>query len=397
LADSVGPKHPRSDRMKTLATHAGDDIARVAGSAAPAIVQTSTFVFESFEAFQDALADSDSFVYTRGNNPTVVAAEAKIAAMEGAERCRLFGSGMAAISSAIMSCVKAGDHIISLKSVYGPAHRFLADYLPRFGVETTFVEGTEVGDFAEAIRPNTRLIYLESPSSMVMKLQDLAGVAALAKARGIQTAIDNSYCTMLLQKPLDLGIDLSIYTATKFLGGHSDVVAGAVLGNKELIARIAADEHQLLGGIIGPFEAWLITRGMRTLPARMRQHQESATQVAEFLRGHDRVKQVLYPGHPSHPQYVLGMRQMKGGSSLLSFEMDTTDLAAIKRFTNAIQYFGLGVSWGGFESLMMLPVISQSRRLPHEEWVLPGLVRLHMGLEDPDDLVADLEQALAQL
>lgn len=393
-----GHRKPHSQRIDTLATHAGDDPVRFLGAAAPPIVETSTFLFESYEALEEAFAHPDEHcLYTRGNNPTVRVAEEKIAALEGADGCRLFGSGMAAISASILTFLKAGDHVVSIKTVYGPAYNLLAKYLPRFGVETTFVDGTDPAEFEAAIRPNTRLFYLESPSSFVLKLQDLAAVAQIARRHGIYTAIDNSYSTMLLQRPLDLGIDLSIYSATKYLNGHSDVVAGAVVGRSELIKQISANEHHLLGGIIGPFEAWLIARGLRTLPARLRQHQASAAKVVEHLVGHSRVKRVYYPGHPSHAQYELAQRQTKGASSLLSFELDTTDLAAVKRFTNAIRYFGLGVSWGGHESLMMVPLIAQSREVPPEKWESPGLVRIHVGLEDPQDLIDDLDQALQQM
>lgn len=387
-----GKRRPHSARIDTLAAHAGDDPFRFLGAAAPPIMETSTFVFENYEALAAAFADMEHHaIYTRGINPTVRVAEEKIAALEGAEACRLFASGMAAISAAIMNGLKAGDHVISLKTVYGPAQNFLANYLPRFGVETTFIDGTDIAQFEEALRPNTKLFYLESPSSFLMHLQDLQAVAALARSRGIRTVVDNSYSTMLLQRPLDLGIDLTVYSATKYLNGHSDVVAGAVVGSLDLLRQISWQEHQLLGGIIGPFEAWLVARGLRTLPARMRQHQASAVQVVEHLAGHGRVRRVFYPGHPSHPQYALAQRQMEGGSSLLSFELDTDDHGLVKRFTNAVRYFGLGVSWGGYESLIMPAAIGGSKALPQ------SLIRIHVGLEDPLDLIEDLDQALAVL
>ncbi|HYF92737.1 MAG TPA: PLP-dependent aspartate aminotransferase family protein [Symbiobacteriaceae bacterium] len=393
-----GKRRPHSDRIDTIATHAGDDPFRFLGAAAPPIIETSTFVFESYEALEEAFAHPDGHcIYTRGNNPTVRVAEEKIAALEGAEACRLFGSGMAAISSAILAFVNAGDHIVSLRTVYGPAYKFMAEWLPRFGVMTTFIDGTDPAEWAEACRPNTRLFYLESPSTMVFKLQDLPAVTAIARERSIRTIIDNSYCTMLLQRPLELGVDLCVYSATKYLNGHSDVVAGAAVGSRALIGQINKAEFPLLGGIIGPFEAWLIARGLRTLPARMRQHQASTAQVVEYLAGHPRVRRVYYPGHPSHPQYDLACRQMKGASSLLSFELDTAELAAVKRFVNGVRFIGLGVSWGGHESLIFAPLIAQSRELPPERWQSANLVRLHVGLEDPADLIADLEQALSQL
>ncbi len=393
-----GKRRPPSSHPRTIAAHAGDDQALFLGAAAPPIMQTSTFVFDSFEALEAAFQDPAAHcLYTRGTNPTVRVAEEKLAALEGAEACRLFASGMAAISAAILSQVKAGDHIVTIKTVYSPAYNFMARYLPRFGIETTFIDGTDPAEFEAVLRPETRLIYLESPSSMVMKLQDLEAVARLARRHGIRTICDNSWATMLLQRPLDLGIDLVVYSATKYLNGHSDVVAGAVLGSQKLMAEMVRNEYLLLGGIIGPFEAWLLARGLRTLPARMRQHQESAAQVADFLARHPRVRRLHYPWHRSHPQHDLARRQMRGGSSLLSFELDTDDVEAVRRFANAVRYFGLGVSWGGYESLMMLPVIPQRLEKPPELWEAPGLVRLHVGLEDPVDLIEDLEQALARL
>ncbi len=393
-----GKRRPHSHRMQTLAAHAGDDPFLFLGAASPAIVQTSTFVFENYEALEQAFAHPEEHcLYTRGNNPTVRVAEEKIAAMEGGEACRLFGSGMAAISSAILSCVKTGDHIITIDTVYGPARQFMSGYLPRFGVETTYVSGTDIAELEAAIRPNTRLIYLESPSSFLLKLQDLSAVAALAKARGIRTVIDNSYCTMLLQRPIDLGIDMVVYSATKYINGHSDVVAGALIGSHELVDKINAEEYPLLGGIIGPMDAWLIARGLRTLPARMRQHQESAAKVVEYLAAHDRVARVHYPSHPSHAQHDLVKRQMKGSSSLLSIELGTEDFQGIKRFVNALQYFGLGVSWGGHESLVMPYLVSQSGSLPPSSWQRPNLIRLYVGLEDPNDLIEDLAQALDKM
>ncbi|MDF2630737.1 MAG: cystathionine gamma-lyase [Symbiobacteriaceae bacterium] len=390
-----GRRRPESHRIETIAVHTGDDPFRFLGAAAPPIVQTSTFLFDSYEALEEAFANPATHcIYTRGNNPTVRVTEEKLAALEGAEACRLFGSGMAAISAAILSCVKAGDHIVSLKTVYGPAYNLMATWLPRFGVETTFIDGTDPAEWEEASRPNTTLFYLESPSTMVMKLQDLRAVTAIAKARSIRTIIDNSYSTMLLQRPLELGVDMSVYSATKYLNGHSDVVAGAVLGSSELVGRINQAEFPLLGGISGPMDAWLIARGLRTLPIRMRQHQESAAKVVDFLVKHPRVTRVNYPGHPSHPQYELACRQMKGGSSLLSIELDTNELDAVKRFVNGVHYFGLGVSWGGHESLLMAPLIAQSRELPPDKWQSMNLVRLHVGLEAAEDLIEDLDQAL---
>lgn len=389
-----GKRRPPSDRVMTQAAHAGDDPHRFLGAAAPPIFGTSTFVFGSFEEAEEGFARRNEFyVYTRGLNPTVEVAEQKIAAMEGGEAARCFGSGMAAISSAILAFVAAGDHIVCVDTVYGPARQFLTAWLPRFGVETTFVPGLALSDFAEAIRPNTKLIYLESPSSMLFHLQDLAAVAGLARSRGIKTAIDNSYATMVLQRPLNLGIDVVIYTATKYLNGHSDVVAGAVVSDAAIMERIFFQEFALLGGILGPYEAGLLARGLRTLPLRLKHQQESAGRIARFLAGHPKVRQVHYPGLPSHPQYELAQRQMKGASGLLSFDLQTNE-SGMRRLINALRYFGIGVSWGGHESLVWAPIITQARSVPPAEWTNPTLVRISVGLEDTDDLLTDLERAL---
>lgn len=393
-----GKRRPLSNKFMTQAAHSGDDPHRFHGAAAPPIYETSTFVFESFEHVEEAFTRGkhNYYHYTRGLNPTVEVAEQKIAALEGGEAARCFGSGMAAISAAILAFLKAGDHLICVDTVYGPTRKFLTSWLTRFGVETTFVAGTTLSDFETAIRPNTRLIYLESPSSLLFHLQDLAAVAKLAKAHGIKTVIDNSYTTMLLQRPLDLGIDVVVYTATKYLNGHSDVVAGALVTDAATMEQIYYNEFELLGAILGPFEAWLLARGLRTLPLRMKHHQESAGRIANWLQGQSPVRQVLYPGLETHPQYELAQRQMKGSSGLLSFDLETDD-RGVRRFVNALRYFGIGVSWGGHESLVWAPLIPQASTLPPDQWANPTLIRISVGLEDTDDLLADLEQALRTL
>lgn len=392
------PAPDPSRRMDTLAAHAGDDPFRFMGAAAPPIFETSTFVFQSVADAIAAFAnEQEHYVYTRRRNPTVRVVEEKLAAMEGAEECRLFASGMAAISAAILSCVRAGDHVVCVDTAYGPAKAFITGYLSRFGITATLVDGRDPAEWEAAVRPNTRLFYLESPSSGLMKLQDLAAVTAVARRHGIATICDNSYSTMLLQRPLELGVDLVVYSGSKYFGGHSDVLAGAILGPAERVRQIGDAEIPLLGGVIGPFEAWLIGRGLRTLPVRMRQHQLNAAKVAEFLAGHDRVARVHYPGHPSHPQYELALRQMRGASGLLSFELDTRDLEQASRFVDALRLFRLGVSWGGYESLVFLPIIGAMHKAPEANWPSPGLVRIHVGLEDVADLIADLDQALRAL
>jgi len=359
--------------------HLGEDQANYYGAVVPPIFQNSLHVFPSIEEMQAFDGKQEGkYMYGRHLNPTVDIVQKKLAALERADKAALFGSGMAAITAAILSCVKTGDHVVGLHHMYGPAHRFLSEYLAKFGVEASFVSGASLDELEQALRLNTRLIYLESPTTFYFALQDLAAVATLAKARGILTVIDNTWCTPLYQKPLELGIDLVVHSVTKYLAGHSDVISGVVAGREELIERVNRNERDLLGGIPGPFDAWLILRGMRTLPVRMRQHQENALVVASFLEGHPRVSRVNWPGLASHPQHELGRRQMKGYSGLLSFELDCGERER-NQFFNALKLFRLGVSWGGFESLVV--------KGPN------NLVRLAVGLERAEDLLADLETA----
>jgi len=381
----------------TLGAHAGDDPQRFHGAVSPPIYETSLFAFENFDAMVDGLSGGKSrYVYTRGRNPTVEVAEEKLAALEGGEKAKFFGSGMAAISATILANVAAGDHVLCVESVYSVTHRLLTSWLPRFGVETSFVDGRSVGAVEEALRANTRLIFLESPTSILFHLQDLESVARLAKERCIVTAIDNTWAGPLFQKPLALGIDYSIYTASKYLGGHSDVVAGAVVSSAARIERLLNDEHALLGGIIGPFEAWLCQRGMRTLAVRMRQHQESSLRFAAAMESHPRVRRVIHPGLPSHPQHPLACRQMSGFGGLFGLELDV-DLDGMRRFADALRLFTLGISWGGHESLFF-PVGAVQAKSPRRWNVIPvGYARVYVGLEDVQDLEQDFLQALDQV
>ena len=388
-------RHPETDLM-----HGGEDRARHHGAVVPPLYQNSLFTFEGWDAIDAAFDDrTGAYLYSRLGNPTVRLAEDKIAALAGGERARLFGSGMAAISAAILSCVDAGDHVVAVRNIYGPANNFLNVYLrQKMGVETTFVSGEEVAEFEEALTDRTRLIYLESPSSAVFGLQDIEAVAALAQARGIRTLIDNTWATPLFQRPLAMGVDLEVHSCSKYLGGHSDLLGGVVIGRTAHLDALAVAEGELLGGGMEPFAAWLLTRSLRTLPVRMRQHEANALRVARFLEAHPGVRRVFYPGLESHPQYALAQRQMSGTTGLMGFELATDDLGAIKRFVDRLGVFLLGVSWGGHESLVYAPAISYLKELPPERFaalgIAAGTMRISVGLEHADDLVGDLEQAL---
>ncbi len=392
-----------SDRLETRLAHVGEDRASHSGAVVPPLYQNSLFTFESWDAIDQAFDDRVRYpIYSRGTNPTVRAVEEKMASIAGAPAARLFGSGMAAISASILHEVGPGDHVVTVRNVYGPTQNLLGRYLrEKMNLETTFVDGSDPEDFERAATDRTRLFYLESPSSAVFSLQDLAAVARIARDRGIRTIVDNTWATPLFQKPLELGIDLEVHSVSKYLGGHSDLVAGAVMGSEGDVRSIAVREYELLGGIMAPFNAWLLQRSLRTLPMRMERHQASAGAVARFLESHPAISRVRWPGLASHPQHTLARRQMTGFSGLMGFTLATDDLRAIKRFFDSLRLFQRGVSWGGHESLVYAPAISYLKELPPERFdelgISLGDMRISVGLEDPGDLVADLEQALATI
>jgi cystathionine beta-lyase/cystathionine gamma-synthase len=269
------------------------------------------------------------------------------------------------------------------------------------GINTTFVDGSQLSDFERTITDQTKLIMLESPSSAVFTLQDIREVTTLARSKGITTIIDNTWATPVFQKPMDMGVDLEVHSLTKYIGGHSDVLAGVIIGAKDRIQKIAVDEGELLGGTIAPWNAWLITRSLRTLTMRLERHQKNAHLVASFLEQHPNVKQVRYPGLKSHPQHQLANKQMSGFTGLLGFEVNTQDLDAIKRFFNGMSLFQIGVSWGGHESLIYAPAISYLKELPPERFkdlgISLGDIRISIGLEDANDLIDDLSKAFESM
>lgn len=389
--------------LETELSHLGEDRAAVYGAVVPPIFQTSLFTFDSWEAIDRAFEHrTEAFIYSRGQNPTVRVAEEKIARLAGGEKARLFASGMAAISAAVLSVLGPGDHVVTLDNIYGPARNLLGSYLPeKMGIETVFVGGEDPGEVAAALTPRTRLLYLESPTSVVFALQDLAALGEIARSRGITTIIDNTWATPIFQRPLALGIDLEVHSCSKYLGGHSDLVAGVVIGSAAHLERLTVREFELLGAKMAPWEAWLLTRSLRTLPMRMARHQASALMVAHFLESHRAVGKVRYPGLASHSQRDLVRRQMSGTSGLLSFELATTDLAEIRSFVDALRIFQIGVSWGGHESLVYAPAISYLKEHSPEAFARMGIalgdIRLSVGLEEPADLIADLEHGFSRL
>lgn len=380
-----------------ILTHLADDPDKYYGAVVPPIFMNTLHVFDSVESHAAINIDErDDFVYGRVSNPTTRILEDKVAALEHAKRALCFASGMAAISCGILSHCVSGDHIICLKSIYGCVKGFIDECLvPRFQMSVTYVSG-DLQEIESAIRPNTSLILLESPCSNLFHVCDLRKIAAIAKQHGIKTMIDNTYCTPIYQKPLDLGIDMVMHTATKYFGGHSDCMGGILASNDtKWMDRIFHVERQYIGSIIGPMEAWLIIRGLRTLDVRLERHSRSAMAVAKYLERHPRVKRVFYPALPSSPQYELMKTQQSGSCGLLSFTINGS-LKEAETVANRLKLFSKGVSWGGFESLATMPYRTL---LPEEaawfgDGAEPGLIRLHVGLEGEEALLEDLENAL---
>ena len=388
------------DSLSFILNHLAEEREGYRGAVTPPIYETSNFAFGSVAAMraagQDELANA---FYTRGNNPTVEILRRKLAALEGTEDALVFGSGAAAMAAAVLAAVRAGDHVVCVQKPYAWTRVLVRDWLPRFGVEVSFVDGADLAAVEAALTPRTTMIVLESPNSLTLELQDLAAISALARPRGIRTLCDNSYASPLLQRPAELGIDLVMHSATKYLNGHSDVVAGVVCGPAAMIREIFRGPYMTFGAIIGPFEAWLMLRGLRTLGVRMQRVQQSTARIVEFLLRHPKIARVYYPGSASDPQQELARRQMQGGSGILSIEVLADDLAGVERFCDSLKMFLLAVSWGGHESLAWpVAVVIRGGSAESNRTGLPwNLVRLSIGLEDPDDLIADLEQALRNL
>jgi cystathionine beta-lyase/cystathionine gamma-synthase len=364
---------------------------------APPVHLTSTFAAADAEAFAAMATESrHSGYYTRYGNPTVARAEAVVAQLEGAEAALMASSGMGAITTTVLALVKQGDHIVAQQNHYMGTSKLLDELLSKFGVSATLVDQTDTGAFANAITDRTSLIIVETPANPTMQLTDLRAIASLARDRGIITLADNTFASPVNQRPLDLGIDLVMHAGTKYLGGHHDLLAGVVAGSKELIDRIW-DASIVVGATASPFDAWLMLRGLRTLPLRVRQHNDTAQAVAEFLNRHSRIEQVNYPGLPSHPQHELATRQMQGYGGVMSFAVDG-GYAAAQSVMARLQLVRQAVSLGGFESLAVHAAAMWEGTLGEEgaiaAGVQPNLIRLSVGLEHAGDIIADLEQAL---
>ncbi|MCP3956261.1 MAG: aminotransferase class I/II-fold pyridoxal phosphate-dependent enzyme [bacterium] len=379
------PIHPRDLQICT-----GPVEGAATGAVAPPITQTSLFTYPSFDELLAGLAaEHRHHVYTRGQNPTVEVLEGKIAALERGEACKCFASGMGAISAVLLGLLETGDHVVFVNQVYGPALE-LATELRRFGIDHDVVLDLDVSAVEQALRPRTRLIWFESPGTMLFRTLDVPALVELAKARGILTAMDNTWATPLFQKPATLGVDIVMHALSKYLGGHSDVVGGALVAPAALLERIFYRAFLLLGASLGPFEAWLVIRGLRTLPVRMQQHEENGLAVARFLEGHPAVRRVYHPGLGDTRHGDLG-----GCSGLFSFELAGGDFDRIRRVIDALSVFRIGVSWGGTESLVISPNRGDNAEALDRQRIPPGLIRLSVGLEPAASLIDDLDRALA--
>lgn len=362
---------------------------------APPIIQTSNFAFKKVDDLRKAFEDEmGGYLYSRGLNPTVDILRKKLAALDGAEDCLVFNNGAAAIFAGVLANIKTGDHIVSVAKPYSWVQKMFDVILPRFGITTTYIDGTKIENWQEATQANTSFFYLESPNSWDFLLQDIEAVANWARSKNIVTLIDNSYCSPLYQKPISVGIDLAMQTATKYISGHSDTLGGVLSGSHSMIKKIFNSEYMNIGSGIQPFNAWLLIRGLRTMPARFEQISRSTKKVVDYLKQHPLIEEVIFPLDPSFAQYKLAVKQMCGAGGLLTIVLKVKKREEIVTFCESLRHILMAVSWGGHESLAMPRCASlltgqfDATNREHK------MVRLYVGLEEPAYLIADLEQAL---
>jgi methionine-gamma-lyase len=386
-------------RFATQAIHAGEEPCPATGALDTPIYQSTTFVSANSEEMAAVYGEEKpGYMYTRYGNPTIRALELKMAALEGGEAALATGSGMAAVSSAILGCVQSGDHVVAARSLYGAAYDFLAQKLPRFGVSTTFVKSSRATDFEECIQPNTRLIYFETPSNPVLEIIDMKALAAVASAHGVLLMMDNTFASPALQQPIPSGVTVVVHSATKYLCGHGDAMGGVIVGPESYIDSLSKNILRDFGGVISPFNAWLILRGIHTLPVRVLAQSESARQIAGFLDSHPKVERVNYPGLPEHPGHATARAQMKAFGAMISFEVKG-GYESGKKVMDGVKIFARAASLGDTRSLIVHSASTSHRAVPRDQrlaaGITDGLVRLSVGLESVEDLLQDLNHALA--
>ena len=379
----------REHGLATRAVHAGQEPEPLAGAVTTPIFQTSTYV-------QAALGKHKGHEYARVSNPTREALERNVAALEGGTHGHAFASGMAAIDS-VLTLLSAGDHVVCGENVYGGTHRLMEQVRSRHGLAFSYVDTRDVAAVERAVRPATKLLFVETPTNPMMRLADLAALGALAAARKLLFVVDNTFATPVFQRPFEFGADLVVHSTTKYLNGHSDMVGGMVVARRDDLAEQLAFFQKSIGAVPGPFDCWLVLRGTKTLTLRMRQHDANGRRIAEWLAADRRVPAVYYPGLPSHPQHDLACRQMSGFGGMLSFEAGSLERA--RRVVERTRLFALAESLGGVESLIGHPATMTHAAVPRAMreamGLTDGLVRLSVGIEDADDLIADLDRALA--
>ena len=388
-------------KFATLCVHGSGGIDPATGAVSIPIYQSSTFAFESARAGAEIFAgEREGYVYTRIGNPTQAALEREIAFLENGEAALAFGSGMAAISSVILSLCNSGSNIVSSNTLYGGTHQLFMETFPRYNIEIREVDGTNIDNFAKSIDGNTCGIYIETPANPTLAIIDIAGCAQLAHKHKIPLIVDNTFCTPYFQKPLDLGADIVVHSATKYIGGHGDTVAGLVVGKKDYIVDLRGSILRDIGGIISPLNAWLLVRGLKTLAIRMQRHEENALEVAKYLAFHPKISKVWYPGLTTHPQYKRACEQMTGFGGIVSFEIKGGRKAG-EKLMNSVRLFVLAVSLGDVDSLIEHPASMTHSTYSAEDLekvgVSEGFVRLSIGIEDRHDLINDLSQALKRV
>jgi cystathionine gamma-synthase len=383
-----------SHHSETSAVRGAADLEKKNGPLGTPIYQTSTF--EVTDNDEQVQATGSDRYYTRYGNPTNTVAENTIAKLEGTDAALTFASGMGAITTTLMALLKNGDHIVAQRDIYGGVTKFLSQWLPKMGIETTFVDTTEYEQHARAIRPNTKLLYLESPTNPALRVVDFKKTAALARQHNLISMIDSTFGTPINQRPGEFGIDLVMHSGTKYLSGHSDLICGVVAGRHELIKKIW-DTRTTLGNCMDPHASWMLVRGLKTLAVRVARQNENAQRVAEFLAEQAKVRRVHYPFLESHPQYAVARAQMTGGGGMITFEVAGTGEDA-RRVSEAMRLFTLAPSLGGVESLVSIPALTSHLTVPPEErkriGITEQMIRLSVGIENADDLIADLERAL---
>ncbi len=397
-------KSIRNRGIQTVAIHGGEKPDGKTGASAPNIVMSSTFVVDEPLSFSvNNIDDNSPYVYTRWSNPTIRQLEVKLAELENAEDCLALASGMAASTGVLLTQLNPGDHLVISNTNYPGTAELARDQLPARGVEVTPVDTSDLASVRNAMRPNTRMIWVETPSNPLLRITDIAAVAEIARSNQALLAVDSTFATPIATRPIDLGADLVVHSLTKYIGGHGDALGGAVIGGKALISSLRSDGFLHFGATISPFNAWLIMRGAATLPLRMQAHQDNALQVADYLHAHPRVEKVLYPGHPSHPAHELAGKQMRNFSGMLSFRARNPHQTA-KAFMQGLQVVHYAVSLGHHRSLIYLletqDLIESSYRLEGSDLEAyralagDGLFRFSVGLEDASDIISDLDQVL---